>query len=136
MNNLTRSNALKIAAVIVLVLALLDMIVFELPDLMRGMDAVNQAANAGQGPAFFIVLLGFIFDILAIPAAYGAWRTQRWGGILVIVVSVFNIINNTLGALFAPWLAIRIVAGVLVFVYLGVIYLCLRREPEPLAQSA
>ena len=135
MNKLTRSNALKIAAVIVLVLALLDMIVFELPDLMRGMDAVNQAANAGQGPPFFMVLLSFVFDILAIPAAYGAWRTQRWGVILVIVISVFNIINNILAALFAPWMTIRIVAGVLVFVYLGVIYLCLRREPKSLAQS-
>lgn len=135
MNKLTRSNALKIAAVIVLVLALLDMIVFELPDLMRGMEAVNQAANADQGPPFFIVLLSFAFDILAIPAAYGAWRMQRWGVILVIVISIYNSINGALGALFAPWPAIRILAGVSIIVYLGVIYLCLRREPKLLAQS-
>jgi len=135
MNNLSRSNALKIAAVIVLVLALLDLIVFELPDLMRGMDAVNQAANANQGPPYFIVVLSFVFDILAIPAAYGAWRAERWGVILVIVISAYNVINGVLGALFAPWLAIQIIAAVSVFVYLGVIYLCLRREPTSLAQS-
>jgi len=135
MNKLTRSNALKIAAVIVLVLALVGMIVYELPDLMRGMAAVNQAAMADQGPPFFMVVLSFAFDILAIVAAYGTWKAQRWGIILIIIVSVFNIFNSTLGAIFAPWPATRILGVVSVILYLGVIYLCLRHEPKSLAQS-
>jgi hypothetical protein len=135
MNKLSRSTALKIAAVIVLVLALLDMIVYEIPFLTSGMAVLDLAANADQGPPFFMVLLSFAVDVLAIVAAYGAWRAQRWGVILVIVISAFNSINNALAAVFAPWMATRIFAAVSVIVYLGVIYLCLRREPKALAES-
>ena len=135
MNKLTRSTGLKIAAVIVLVLALVGMIVYDLPDLMRGMDAVNQAAMADQGPPYFMVVLGFAFDILAMVAAYGAWKAQRWGIILAIIIGVFGLFNSALGAIFAPWPATRILGVVAVILYLGAIYLCLRREPKSLAQS-
>lgn len=135
MQNLSRSTGLKIAAVIVLVLTLLDMIVYEIPDIMRGMAAIDQAANAVGGPPFFMVLLGFAFDVVAIVAAYGAWQAQRWGVILIIVVSAFNCISGTFAALFAPWPATRIFGAVSVLLFLGVIYLCLRREPKSLAQS-
>ena len=135
MNNLNRSNALKIAAVIVLVLTLFGMIVYDIPFLTQGMAALDQAANADQGPPFFMVILGFTFDILAIVAAYGAWQAQRWGVILILIVSAFSCINNALAAAFAPWMATRILAGIFVLGYLGVIYLCLRREPKSLAHS-
>ena len=135
MNNLSRSNALKIAAVIVLALALFSMIVYEIPFLTQGMAALDQAANAEQGPPFFMVVLGFAFNILAIVAAYGTWKAQRWGVILIIIVSAFNCINNALAAVFAPWTATRILAIVFVIMYLGAIYLCLRREPKSLAAS-
>ena len=102
MNKLTRSNALKIAAIIVLVLALLDMIVYQIPDLTRGMAAINQASNIEGGPPFFMVVLGFAVDVVAIVAAYGAWRAERWGIILVIVISAFNCISGAGAAIFAP----------------------------------
>ena len=135
MAKLSRSNGLKIAAVIVLGLALLDMIVYEIPFLTQGMAALDQAANAGGGPPFSDVILGFAFDILAIVAAYGAWQAQRWGVILTIIVSAFNCINDALAAVFAPWEATRIFAAISIIVYLGVIYLCLRREPKSLVTS-
>jgi len=135
MNKLSRSTALKIAAVIVLVLALLDMIVYQIPDLTRGMAAINQAANAEGGPPFFMVILGFAVDVLAIVAAYGTWRAERWGIILVIVISAFNCISGAGAAIFAPWTATRILAAVAVVLSLGVIYLCLRREPKSLVKS-
>lgn len=135
MNKLSRSTGLKIAAVIVLGLALVGMIVYDIPDLARGMEAVNQASNADQGPPFFEVILSFAFDILALVAAYGAWRAERWGVILVIVVSAFNCISGAGAAVFAPWPVTRILGAVAVVLYLGAIYLCLRREPESLAQS-
>lgn len=131
MNKLSRSTGLKIAAVIVLGLALFDMIVYEIPDLTRGMAAVN----AGGGPPFFIVILGFAFDVLAIVAAYGAWRAERWGVILVIVISAYSSISGAGAAIFDPSLATRILGAVAVVLYLGVIYLCLRREPKSLTQS-
>ena len=133
MNNLSRSTGLKIAAVIVLVLSLFSMVVYDIPFLTQGMAALDQAANADQGPPFFMALLGFAMDVLGIVAAYGTWRAQRWGVILVIIISACSSINGAFGALFAPWPATRILSGVLIFVNLGVIYLCLRREPKPLA---
>lgn len=135
MNQLTRSQGLKIAAVIVLVLTLVNMVVYDIPFLTQGMAALDQAANADQGPPFFMVILGFAFDILAIVAAYGTWQAQRWGVILIIIVSAFNCINNALAAVFAPWLATQIFAAVSVVLYLGVIALCLRRETQSLTPS-
>lgn len=135
MKNLSRSNGLKIAAVIVLVLTLIDMVVYELPDLTQGMAAIDQASNAVGGPPFFMVILGFAFDILAIVAAYGAWRGERWGVILIIVVSAFNCVSGTFAAIFAPWPATRIFAAVSVILFLSVIYLSLRRESKSLAES-
>lgn len=135
MNKLTRSNALKIVAVVVLGLALLDMIVYEIPDLMRGMAAVDQASMIEGGPPFFMVILGFAFDVLAIVAAYGAWQAQRWGIILVIIISAFNSISGVFAAIFAPDGSTRIIGAVAVVLSFGAIYLCLRREPKSPAQS-
>ena len=135
MNNLSRSTGLKIAAAIVLVLALVNVIVYDIPFLTQGMVILDQAANADQGPPFFMVILEFAVDVLAIVAAYGAWQAQRWGVILLIVISAFNSINVALAAVFAPWTMTRIFAAISVVLYLGVIYLCLRREPKALAAS-
>ena len=135
MNKLSRSTALKIAAVIVLVVALLDMIIYEIPDLMRGMAAVDQTAITDGGPPFFMVLLAFAMDVLAIVAAYGVWRAQRWGVILAIVTSAFNCISGAFGAIFAPDGSTRVMAAIGVVLSLSVIYLCLRREPKSLPQS-
>ena len=135
MSNLSRSAGLKIAAVIVLVLALINMIVHDIPFLTQGMATLDQAANADQGPPFFMVVLGFALNILAIVAAYGAWHAQRWGVILIIIVSTFNCITSALGAILAPWMATRILGAVSVALLLGVIYLCLRREPKSLVEA-
>jgi hypothetical protein len=52
-----------------------------------------------------------------------------------IAISVYNVILNTMGALFDTRLEFQIMAAVFVFASLGVIYLCLRREPAQLAKS-
>ena len=129
MDRLTRPNALKLAAAIVLLLALLDLFIYELPALMLGQAAVDQIANAdGGGPPFFMVLVGSALDVLGITAAYGLWRAQRWGVILAIVISTFNVLSGLAGALFAGDASTRIVAGVGVVLSIIVIVLCLRRE--------
>ena len=68
--------------------------------------------------------------------AYGVWRAERWGIILAIVISSFNAVLNTMGALADPDMAIRMMAGSFAVASLVVIYLCLRREPAALAESA
>jgi hypothetical protein len=131
MNRLTRSNALKIAAGIILLLALLDLFVFELPALMLGQAGVDQAANADGGPPFFMVLLSSAIDVLGIVTAYGLWRGQRWGVVLAIVFSAFNVLSGLGGALFAPDAGTRIVAAVGVVLSIATIVLCLWRERKP-----
>ncbi|MCB0212944.1 MAG: hypothetical protein KDJ52_26615 [Anaerolineae bacterium] len=135
MNQLSRSTGLKIAAVIVLVITLIDMVVYELPDLAGGMAAVDQVSDAVGGPPFFMVILGFAFDVVAIVAAYGAWQAQRWGVVLLIMVSAFNCFSSTAAAIFAPWFATQIFGVVSLILFLSAIVLCLRREPQALTQS-
>ena len=132
MSRLNRSNALKIAAGIILLLALLDLFVYELPALMLGQAAVDQAANAdGSGPPFFMVLLGSAMDVLGIVTAYGLWRAQRWGVILAIVISAFNVLSGLGGALFAGDAGTRIFAAAGVVLSVATIALCLWRERKP-----
>lgn len=129
---MTRSTALKIAAIITLVLALADLFIYEMPALMLGQAAVDQVANGdGSGPPFFMVLLQSAFDILAIVAAYGAWRAQRWGVILLIVISAFSVLSGSAGAIFAGDATTRIFAAVGVVLALAAIVLCLWRERVP-----
>ena len=135
MNQLSRSTGLKIAAAIVFAQALIGIIWYDFPFLASGMAVLDQAANAGEGPPFWLAVLSFAVDAITIVAAYGAWRAARWGIILVIVVSVFNAILNTYAVVFDPYLATRILEGAFVFASLSVIYLCLRREPQLLAKS-
>ena len=129
MNQLSRSTGLKIAAVILWVIALLGMFTVGIPFLANGMAATT------DGPPFWLVVLSFAVDAITIVVAYGVWRAERWGIILAIAISVFNALLNTMGALFDTQMELQIMAGVFVFASLGVIYLCLRQEPQPLSQT-
>jgi len=136
MNRLTRSNALKIAAAIILLLALLDLFIFELPSLMLGQAAVDQAAATdGGGPPFFMVLLSSALDVLGVVTAYGLWRGQRWGVILAIVLSAFNVLSGLAGALFAGDVGTQAFAAVGVVLSIAAIVLCLWRERKPQSQA-
>ena len=132
MNSLTRSTALKIAAVIVLALALADLFIYEVPALMLGQAAIDQVANAdGGGPPFFMVLLSSAMDVLAIVTAYGLWRRLRWAVILAIVISAFSTLSGLAGALFAGDSSTRLFAAVGVVLSIVTIVLCLWRERKP-----
>ena len=129
MEQVSRLTGLKIAAVILWAIALLGIVVVGIPILASG------AAGSADGPPFWLVVFSFVVDALTIVVAFGVWRAERWGIILAIIISAFNAVLNTMGALGDPDAAFRIMAGVLVFASLSVIYLCLRREPEALSTS-
>jgi hypothetical protein len=137
MNRLSRSTALKIAAGIVLALALLDLFVYEMPALMLGQAAVDQVANAdGSGPPFFMVLLGSAMDVLAIVTAYGLWRGLRWSVVLAIIISAFNVFSGLGGALFAGDMGTRVLSGVGVVLSIAAVVLCLWRERKTQSRAA
>lgn len=132
MSYLTRSTALKIAAVIVLALALGDLFIYEVPALMLGQAAINQVANNdGSGPPFFMVLLSSAMDVLAIVTAYGLWRGLRWAVILAIVISAFGTLSGLGSAVFAGDSGTRMFAAVGVVLSIITIVLCLWRERKP-----
>jgi len=124
MNRLTRSTALKIAAVLSLLIGV-STVVFALPLISRGADAVNQGSDA---PPYVIVLLAVILGVIAIVAAYGTWKGQRWGIILTILANALNGLSAAPGLLFAPSPTLLIAATITVVLSIIIIVLCLWRD--------
>lgn len=77
----TRGGRLQVAAVVSVVIAVLSIAAFDIPALAQGPD--------GTSDPLALVLGSFTTDVLALIAAYGAFRRQRWGVILLIVVLSF-----------------------------------------------
>jgi hypothetical protein len=128
MNQMSRATGLKIAAVILWAIALTGMAAVGIPIL-------TGARTDAEGPFFWLVIFSFAVDSITMVVAYGVWRAERWAVILAIVISVFNAILNTGGAIGDPQAAMRMMAGTLAVASLVVIYLCLRQAPKPLAES-
>lgn len=117
---MTRSTALKIAAVLSVLVALLGIGLFDLPNLVLG-------ANDSEAP-FAIVIGSFASDVLALVAAYGAWRGQKWGAVLLIVVNAFWIVQAISTLLFESAAGDVVLSTVMLVHHIAVIGLCLWRE--------
>jgi uncharacterized membrane protein (DUF2068 family) len=127
-----RSRNTTIAAVL-LAAASLYSIIFAIPLLSRGADALNAAVDS---PPFFIVAGSVVFGVLGLVAAYGLWRNQRWGKILAIVVCAINMLSALPGIFFAPTPALFVSASVGVGVSILIIVLALWPTPgAAVAQS-
>src|SRR5262245_26579798 len=136
MNRLSRANALKIAAVLMALLALFDAVFYEIPALLQGQAAVDAAANAAGGPPFFMVITTFTIDIVAIVAAYGAWNAQRWGVVLLLITAILTTLPGLAGMLLAPDMSTKILSGIGAVLGIIVVVLCLWRERRPVGNSA
>lgn len=77
----TRTGRLRTAAVLAVLIAIVSIGVYDLPALAKG--------STNSDDPFALVLGSFATDVLALIAAYGAFRRQRWGVILLIVVLSF-----------------------------------------------
>lgn len=130
MKNLSRSTGLKIAAVLLLAIALAGIFAVGIPTFM------GYRADLPDGPPLGVVIFSFAIDAITIVIAYGVWRTERWGVISAIVISVFNAILNTAGMLGDPLMSMKILTGCILIASLFVIYLCLRQRNETLASPA
>lgn len=126
MNRLSRANALKIAAVLSLLLGLFGFF-GALPFLARG-TAVDLAADS---PPYIIVLMGFVFAILRVIGAYGVWVKQRWGIVLTILANAIDMILALPGIVFAPTMTLWLSATIGTVVSILIILLCLWRDRKP-----
>lgn len=77
----TRAGRLRAAAIVAVVIAIVSIAIFDLPALAKG--------SADSSDPFALVLGSFATDVLALIAAYGAFRRQRWGVIVLVVVVSF-----------------------------------------------
>ena len=120
MVTMTRSTALKTAAVLSVLVALIGIGLYDLPNLVLG-------ARDSDGP-FALVLGSFTSDVLALVAGYGAWRSQKWGAVLLIAVNAFWIVQAITSLLFDSTGAELTFAAVMLVHHVVVITLCLWRE--------
>jgi hypothetical protein len=124
MNNLSRGNALRIAALLSFAFGLYSFVTW-IPLLMRGAEAVNLAMDT---PPYFIVIMGFILAIVRIVGAYGTWIYQRWGIVLTLVTCAIDGVLAVPGILFAPTRQLQIEATIGVIATIAIIMLCLWRD--------
>ncbi len=129
MNGLSRSTALKIAAVLSFLLGAFG-VVATLPLIFAGSVAVNGMANT---PPFIVIVLGLMTGIVSVVAAYGAWKGQRWGVVLTIVANLVNGLSAVPGVLFSPGPELWMLATLTVVVSIIIIVLCLWRDRRPVA---
>lgn len=120
-----RPIQLTIAAVLNGIQSLVN-IVFAIPLLAMGADAVN-AQTAVDNPPFFIVILGLILATAGLVGSWGLWQNQRWARILVIVINVLGGLSALPGVAFAQTTALRLSAIVSVAVAVIIIVLLLWR---------
>lgn len=124
MKKLSRATALKIAAVLSILISLTS-IVFSLPMITSGAAAVEQS---GEAPPFVVVMLSLLTGVVGLVAAYGTWNQQRWGIVLTILVNLLNGLSAAPGILFAPTTELFIAATLTVILTIAIIVLCLWRD--------
>jgi uncharacterized membrane protein (DUF2068 family) len=127
MNRLSRSTALKIAAILSLALSVFA-VIDAIPSLIRGEQIANQV---GDAPPYFVILLGFVLAIVQIMAAYGTWHNQRWGIVLTLLATALNTVAAVPGIFFAPTTYLWIYATLGSLLSVVIIVLCLWRDPKP-----
>lgn len=120
MSQLTRATALKIAAVLSLIVALIGLVAYDLPNLIVG--------AAGSQYPYALVLGSFVTDVLAFVAAYGAWRSQKWGAVLLILINAFWIVQAVTTLLFGATQFDLVFSSVMLVHHVVVVMLCLWRE--------
>jgi hypothetical protein len=125
LTRLSRAVAGKIAAGIALVVALFAIVASDLPGLIGGADAFPYPYP------YWWILGSFASDILALVAAYGAWQTQKWGLMLLILINLFWLFQAISTMLLAADTGSFVVGVVGLFLHLVTIVLCLWREPVP-----
>ena len=121
MNRLSRSTALKTAAVLSFLSCALS-VILTLPFLAQGSSAIDQG---GKAPPYFIIVLAVILGVVGIVAAYGCWKQMRWGVILTIIVNLLGGLSAAPGILFAPTTQLFVSASVSVAISIVIIVMCL-----------
>lgn len=126
MSNLSRANALKIAAAISFLLGIYA-VVASILYLQNG----NVVDFAPDAPPYFVMVAALVLGIVRLIGAYGAWKSQQWGIFLTVIANVVDGVAAVPGILFAPTVGLQISAIVSVVAAIVITVLCFWRDRRP-----
>lgn len=121
---MSRPRNYTIAAVLAGGLSLANAIV-ALILLPQGSEKVNHSNNQ---PPYAVILIEVVIGLIGIVAAYGVYRTQRWGVITTLVLMVINVLISLPGIPFGPTTFDKITSVIGLLVAAAAIYYLLRRD--------
>jgi uncharacterized membrane protein (DUF2068 family) len=128
---MSRSRNYTIAAVLAGLLSLANTVI-ALALLPQGSDKINHSSNQ---PPYAVILIEVVIGLVGIVAAYGVFRTQRWGVILTLVLMVVNVLISVPGIPFGPTTFDKVSSALALLVSAAVIYLLLRRDTRVKAKA-
>ncbi len=109
--NTKRPTSLMVALVLLALLSLGNLVFLFIP----GTNNIPPA----------IVYSSVVAGVIGLVAAFGLWKARRWGMILTIIVSAFNMLSAAPGLLVAPSPGLRVTAGLYVALSVLIIVLVL-----------
>ncbi|MBV9592619.1 MAG: hypothetical protein JO147_02290 [Actinobacteria bacterium] len=121
---MSRSRNYTLAAALAGLLSLANAIV-ALVLLPQGADKINHSSNQ---PPYAVLLIEVVIGLIGVVAAYGVFRTQRWGVIVTLVLMVVNVLISLPGIPFGPTAFDKISSALALVLAALVIYLLLRRD--------
>jgi hypothetical protein len=121
---MSRSRNYTIAAALAGLLSLANAIT-ALILLPQGSAKINHSSNQ---PPYAVILIEVVVGLVGLVAAYGVFRTQRWGVILTLVLMVLNVLISLPGIPFGPTTFDKVSSAVALLVAGAAIYFLLRRD--------
>jgi hypothetical protein len=121
---MSRSRNYVVAAVLAGLLSLANTIV-ALALLPQGAHHINQSSNQ---PPYAVLLIEVVVGLTGLIAAYGVYRTQRWGVVLTLVFMVVNVLISLPGIPFGPTAFDKISSAVGLVLAGSAIWFLLRRD--------
>jgi hypothetical protein len=120
----SHSRNYVIAAVLAGLLSLINAIM-ALVLLPQGATKINHSSNQ---PPYAVILIEVVVGLIGVVAAYGVFRSQRWGVIVTLVLMVINVLISLPGIPFGPTAFDKISSVVGVIIAGAAIYFLLRRD--------
>jgi hypothetical protein len=121
---MSHSRNYVIAAVLAGLLSLANAIT-ALVLLPQGANKINHSSNQ---PPYAVILIEVVVGLIGIVAAYGVFRTQRWGVIVTLVLMVINVLISLPGIPFGPTTFDKVSSVGAVIISGAAIYFLLRRD--------
>jgi hypothetical protein len=124
----TRARRLRTAAVLSVLVAAFGLAAYDLPNLFKG--------AAESEDAYGLVLGSFASDVVAFVAAYGAYRRQKWGVVLLLVVNSYWIVQAITTLLFSDKSGDAVFSLVMLAIHVVTVWCCLQsvRSAESIAR--